>query len=208
MDEVLILHLRSTVYDFLEENQDRGVTGIAVFYFDYKDTIDQTAERVFSSILKQLASQQSKLHDKVKALFLPKSDTVSTSLDDIISAIISISQDFKHIYLLFDALDECDYETQDCVISYLARISKDCQPVRYFVTSRPHLNQIKKYFHTPIEFELSANEADIELLVRSRLKKNRELSPDFIEEVLKKLTSNAGGMYVFLYPQNLTIFSK
>lgn len=193
---LLIPGSRSTIRDFLVESQDRAVTGTAHFYFDYKDTMNQNAERVFSSILKQLAGQQPRLHSKVEEKFWPTLNVMATSLDQILSAIISVSQDFKHVYLLLDALDECEYETQDYVISYLSRISKDCQSFRCFITSRPHLTQMKTRLQDSIEFGLSANEADIELLVRSRLGKNRDISSDFVEEVLKKLSSSANGMYV------------
>lgn len=98
------------------------------------------------------------------------------------------------VYLIFDALDECDDETQDYVVSGLRYIMTECPSVRCFITSRPHLARASKFIQNTIKFDLVANQADNELLIKSRMEKCQDLSTEFLQEILGKLSRSADGM--------------
>jgi len=181
------------VRDYLEENHCSGGARIAQIYFDYKDIENQTVQKVLARMLKQLASETQLQHQL--ETFYEGSSKDLPSTDDLISGILVLVREFQQVYILVDALDECVEGTRSGhILAAVNHLGQQSESIQFFVTSRPHLTSLRPYSRPVIQFELSANASDIELLVRHRLEEDKSMSPDFVGEVLERLSISAQGM--------------
>lgn len=179
--------------DYLEENHCSGGAGIAQIYFDYKDIENQTVQRVLARIVKQLASQ-TQLQHQIETFYEGSSKDLP-STDDLKSCILVLVREFQQVYILVDALDECAESTRsEHILAAVDHLGQQSESIQFFITSRSHLMSLRPYSRPVIRFELSANASDIELLVRNRLEEDQSMSPDFVGEVLERLSISAQGM--------------
>lgn len=82
--------------------------GLAFFYFDFKDSLKQSAEGMLRALLSQLLLQENE-NDREKDLDHLNSpyEVEGFPLDDLIACLHRIAQRFSNIYILLDALNEC-----------------------------------------------------------------------------------------------------
>ena len=174
-------------------------TCYAYYYFDFNDTAKRKAYSMVSSLLGMLGySTESQpqcirdLHDK------HLSGQQEPSFDDIVSALVSVLQGRRKIYILLDALDECS--EQDRLLKCICTIESTCKNVNIFVSSRREYNITEalvdrvKY---DIDMKIAAVDADIELFVRNFLSTDRALSKwpsDIRAEIKDELCGRSGGM--------------
>lgn len=83
---------------------------------------------------------------------------------------------FAKVFIIIDALDECDRAIMNGFIRPLTEIPDIC----ILVTSRD-LPYIERYFSSHRRLEIRANEADIKSYVEDRIKEETELA-DFVDE--------------------------
>lgn len=101
------------VIDHLQENASIKRYGVAYIYFDFTDQVRQKLISILANLLKQLASQIQELPLELKDLYdrlKPANET--PKLEDLQSALLAISKAFGRVFLIFDALDECNKDTQ------------------------------------------------------------------------------------------------
>ena len=134
---------------------------IAFFYFDYRDQDNQSPANVTASILRQLASCKPALPHPVAELHqrLGKQQGLP-QLQDLKATLLLTCREFRHTFIIFDALDECDAKRHRK--SFL-EVLKDLEKlsVRLFVTSRPHPHDIKQKLDTSPKITVEASELDI-----------------------------------------------
>lgn len=114
-------------------------------------------------------------------------------LRDLLEILTSVAQEFTGVWLFFDALDECQEQQRATLLSSIAQLKN--ANIKIFATSRPHPEDIRQTFEKAIQLEVSANQADIETFVRSKLVPKR-LKPAFIGEIISKILTQAEGMCV------------
>jgi hypothetical protein len=178
-------------------------------YFDYKDRARQTPEGVLAELIKQLEFQRAggladmpllppiqQLYDnfrqKGKRPFLP----------DFRDALLSVSCYFEVVYLVFDAMDECDLESQRSALSPLITglpLAKN--NFKIMVTGRPYCADLQEAFELPAALELSitADNGDMELAVKEKIKKAKEMkraniSAELENKIVSAVMEKAAGM--------------
>lgn len=191
---MVIEHLRGTF-------TDQGVA-IAFFYFDYRDQDYQSSANVVASILKQLASHKSTLPVPIAELherFGKQRD--HPQLQDLQTTLLLTCREFRQIFIIIDALDECDAKRHRK--SFL-KVLKDLEntSARVFVTSRPHPDDIKQTLCASPRITVEANDSDIRKYLAHKI--GQDGDTDLIDEPLKEeivttIADRAQGMLVDLF---------
>lgn len=194
--------LTSIVIDELTtrfENQES--VGIAYIYCNFRRQHEQTAEDLLASLLKQL-SQGQPLPESVRYLHdRHKDNHTRPSFDEISKAINSVVTLYSRVFILVDALDECQ-TSQGCRIRFLTEISSlqlKCR-ANIFSTSR-FLPDITDQFKGSISLEIRASEQDVQRYVdgyMSHLPLCIRDHPELCKEVKTEITKASAGMYVVL----------
>lgn len=175
--------------------------GVAYIYFDYQERDCQKPHQVLGSLVRQLAGQivdlptdLEKLHDKLEA------GGKRAKFEELYNVFLETFGSFSHVFLVFDALDECDPHSQlKDILPLLHRMGKDGASL--FVTSRQYQENIQQSFRQWAKVELSAQREDIETYIQQRIDENPRASR-LIEQarcqdkIISELVDCAQGMWV------------
>lgn len=191
--------LRSKIVDDLKSRFPQPDVGIAYVYCDFKERASQTPEMILGIVLQQLLShQRPSLQSRTIALYNNfMKQQKRPSVTELLSAIVSTSEEFTRIFLVFDALDECDEEMQrKDLLSCLEQLSQ--APFKILVTSRPHPIDIRTSFKEAAKATIYANSNDIEAFVRRRIKEEKSrgitIKPDLENAIVDQILLKAKGM--------------
>jgi hypothetical protein len=112
---------------------------------------------------------------------------------DITTRSQSTSNGFKRVFLVLDALDECEDERRALLLAQLE--SLDQSRCRFFFTSRPHLLDLQKSLRDSPQITIKAQSSDIKLLIQKRIEsdsalselveKNERLKAAIVDEIIK-----------------------
>jgi hypothetical protein len=125
---------------------DKSV-GIACLYFNFRRQHEQKLEDQIASLLKQLLQRLSSVPDNVKFIYNQHKDKQTRpSLDEILKTLESIITTYSRVYIVVDALDECQL-SGGCRPKFLSSVLglQARTGARLFVTSRP-IPDIEKEF--------------------------------------------------------------
>ena len=178
---------------------------VLYFYFDFSDSTKQRHENMMRSLVGQLSTYHAKVPRALDSLFQtcgngssqPSHDSLSTVLRQMIAS-------FEDVYIILDALDECDaraellddiegfFEWEDIRLHVLStsRREKDIED-----SLQPLCNK-----GDSICLQTALVDEDIRSYVESRLQLDRRFKrwrnqPEVQLEILTELMSKAGGMY-------------
>jgi hypothetical protein len=153
--------------------------------------------QVLSSLLKQLATQNAQVLGLVDALyqrFAPlQRRPMQQDLEDTVFTAISR---FMNLYLVFDALDECDEgNVRRSLLPLINRLAAASAYI--YVTSRQHPEDIQVSLQGAGKIEIKPSEEDIRAFVDQGVTNNpraRFVAQIDRETLLSKLIKCAGGM--------------
>ena len=116
----------------------------------------------------------------------------------------SCCSDFECIYVLFDALDECEDTQQERILALVDELLS-ISSIRIMLTSRTHVQTVPASANV---IDIKAEDSDIRIYLSSRLQGVRHLTQDLKEEVVEVIARGAEGMLVSRQnPRNsLTLF--
>ena len=176
--------------------------GVAYFYFSVDRANEQSLHHVLSSLAKQLTAQTKPLVDEIERLYSESQDgKITPSSDQLKAAIFSIvrAKTFSHVFLVFDAFDECNAELRSSFLSLFKRMTDD--GINVFVTSRPNIHEIYTSRSNATTIQLSANEHDLRTYLEKRIDQNSLLvnvisvyHRDGGEDVISTLIETVNGM--------------
>jgi hypothetical protein len=178
-----------------------GRNGVAYVYFNYKCTAAQRPLLVLCSLLKQLVVQMPEFPHALEALY----DMLSKAgkrpvIEDVYTLLVGVVKSaFERLYVVCDALDECDPRTQRATLLPLLR-RMATQGCRIFVTSRPHPEDIQDAFREDTgRIELLARVEDLRSYVQARIDSSGRArriirGSKYEEEIVTELASSAKGM--------------
>jgi hypothetical protein len=198
--------LSSTIIEHLLQycNDDiRTVT--AYFYFDFNDAQKQDPELMIRSLLCQLLQRLSTTPKGVDALFSSCKNGQQLSLHALLEVTSQVMQQFTHVYVVLDALDECTQrqELMD-VLETMAGWRLD--NVHLLMTSRKERDiesSLESYVkeEDTVCLQRDVVDRDIQRYVQQRLSNDKALAKwnkDAIvrQEIEAALMNGARGMYV------------
>jgi hypothetical protein len=168
--------------------RDHQNYGVAYFYFSVDRANEQTLHHVLSSLAKQLTAQTKPFVNDVERLYKKSQRGMTTPTSDQLNiAIFSIvkAKTFSHIFLVFDAFDECREGLRSSFLSLFKQMTDD--GISVFVTSRPNIQEIHAPPNNARMISLSAKEQDLRTYLQKRINKNPHMA-----NVVSKYHRNSG----------------
>ena len=196
--------LTAIVIDDIYSRFKRDTTvGITYLYCDFRRQHEQKIEDLLANLLKQLAQQQASIPDSVKTLHDDCRDKHKRpSHDEILSALHSVSTVYSRIFIIVDALDECQV-TNGCRTKLLSGIfelqaSQAGVEVNIFSTSR-YDPEILERFKESISLEIRAKDEDVQTYLDGNIARLPAIvwsNPDLLENIKATISKAVDGMYV------------
>jgi hypothetical protein len=172
--------------------------GVAYVYLDYADRKAQTIDNIIASLAKQL-SLWKKGSEDIKALYEQCQKGKSRpDLSKLEATLQTVCNHFKHVFFVFDALDECEDKLRRLLLAQLEGLEKS--RCRFFLTSRPHLQDLQRKLCDYPKIEIKAQDLDIKLLIQKRIEDDPMLS-ELVEDnehlkvtIIDKIIKNSKDM--------------
>ena len=190
--------LSSLVIDHLQEGFRSHDLAMAFTYFDYRDQEHQSPGSIVASLLKHIALEYVDLPEPILDLDRKFKDKNSRAqLKDLENAFSLMCQKLKRVFIVIDALDECDErEHRQTFMQVLHRL-REKQNVRLFITSRPHPQDIKKAFSSASQITIEAHDSDLRKYLSNKIENSDAV--DLIDEhfkigIIKKIADRANKM--------------
>jgi KaiC/GvpD/RAD55 family RecA-like ATPase len=201
--------LSSTVIEHLLQHCDDDVHMVtAYFYFDFNDVQKQDPELMLRSLLCQLLQRSVAVPKGVDALFSSwENRQRKLSLHALLDMTRQVAQDFAHVYVILDALDECTQRSELMdMLKTMARWRLD--NLHLLMTSRKERDiesSLEEYIKDEEALGLQRDvvDQDIQRYVQQRLHTDKGLAKwnkdaAIRQEIEAALMHGACGMYVFL----------
>ena len=189
---------RSVVIDDLLEVSQVAEGLVLYFYFDYKKQGDQTPLKVLQTLLHQILSTYSSIpreatklaEDLAKGRGLP-------SWIDLMTLFISLCNSRSPIFIVLDALDECDAAANRTPILELIQALKSSR-AQLLITSRPYPPDVNKVLGNCPQVLVEASEKDIQAYVLGQIDSDvqmKEIIDDSLKrEIVKCILQKSQGM--------------
>ncbi|OPB45095.1 ankyrin repeat protein [Trichoderma guizhouense] len=188
------------VDDLCKRYPDDTSIGVAYIYCNFQQKGEQTAYDLLASLLKQLAQGQSSLPGGVKDLYdQHQAKKTRPSIDEISKALQSVAAIFSRVFIIVDALDECQASNK-CRSTLLLEIFnlQVKTKTNFFATSR-RIPDIERAFKGNPTLEILASDEDVQKYLDSQMS---ELPgcvlkrPDLQEEIKIKIVRAIDGMFL------------
>ncbi len=158
---MVIEHLRSRHRD--------STTGIAFFYCNYKKHHEQKLGDLVAILLKQLCAQCRDIPRQVAALFHHhKRNGSRPAVSELAEALCSAVSGFDRVFIVVDALDECESSYWTAVIAQLRGLRVQGNDVRLFVTAR-HETALELEFSLDPQLEIRAHPDDLRVYLLAHM---------------------------------------
>jgi hypothetical protein len=187
-----------TIEDLLQTRQPtKSRTAIAYYYFNFQSKAEQQFVNLLRSIILQLSCQCPNLPTSVTKL--SEEDASTFSNERLIVVLNEVAENFRELYIVIDALDECDQSEE--VLQWIQKLveNKDGR-LHLLISSRPdhHFQtDLKPSTTSVLALDESTFETDIQLYIRERLNNDPRMKkwPSSIhKDVEQSLIANAGGL--------------
>jgi hypothetical protein len=180
---------------------DKSV-GIAYIFCNFQRQHEQKVEELLASLLKQLTQGRPSLPDNIKSLYVSHQEKrTRPSLNEISRALQSVVTMYSRVFLVIDALDECQvsHNSRKTFLSELFSLQANCE-TNLFATSR-FIPEIAENFRGSPLLEIRASAHDVRRYVDGHIPYLPSFvgrSPDLQEEVRTGIVKAVDGMYVVL----------
>lgn len=163
--------ITATVIDHLYRTyQNKPKTSITYIYCNFRQQHQQRYTDLLLSLLKQLVQGQPFIPNAVRVLYDEcKGRGSRPSHEGILSTLYSVAASYSRLFILIDALDECQVSNEDR--ERFLRIVFGVQErtkANILVTSR-FVHEIEKRFGESIRLEIRASDMDVQLYIEQRL---------------------------------------
>ncbi|KAK2747592.1 hypothetical protein FQN55_004946 [Onygenales sp. PD_40] len=192
--------IASVVIDYLskESEADTGI-GVAYIYCDHQNQDKQTLSHILAVILKQLIQRQPEVPEDIKKDYqrhVAKKTRLSD--DQLVQSLHSIAGLFSRIYVVIDAMDECQPSIDDLddIIPSIFKLQSDTR-MNILVTSRV-IPEITRWFETSVKLDIRAIDSDVRKYLDAHLLKLRPFvrrDSKLQEEIKTKIIGSIDGMY-------------
>jgi len=184
------------VINHLEKSNSAAEVGLAYVYCNYKDT-GQTGTSLIGSLVQHLTALRSSVPaDVIHTYQTHKLKGTRPNMPDFSNLLQSATKSFSTVYMIIDALDECNERERH---QLLAELGKLPDSTRIMVTSRPIPNLASELLPCT-QLEILARPEDIRSYVIHQISTSQSLSkfvkadPGLQDEILDVLVQKAAGM--------------
>ena len=196
---------RSAIVNKLQTQQNSGDVGLAFAYCNYKEHDMQTLANLIGSLVQLLVHCYGAITDEIREIYTqynPKN--IRPSEEEFSKILLSLIGKFSHVYIVVDALDECNPKIKSKFIEKLRELPVN---IRLLCTSR-RLGDIQEAFNDVPHLEIRASDEDVARYVEAQILQVPKLvrfckkAGDLQSTIIEKLVKKAKGMYVS--PLNLS----
>jgi hypothetical protein len=155
-------------------------------YFNYKKQEQQRPIDILASLIRQLVNQLPQLPQHIKTLHENcERENRQPSRDELYTALVELPKSFAQVFIVFDALDECDREKRrDILLPMFHR--KGESRLRLFLTSRRYPDDIGDSLRDVQGIEIAASGEDIRSYIHQRINTNPRANRIFRESSQKE----------------------
>lgn len=196
--DTLTIH-RSLVINELQGRLPGTGSHIAFWYFDYQDQDNQAPRDVIAGLLRQVVATDPELPECLEAAYkkFHGSPLPLLELQNLLVQIIGTYAEAHCVYVILDALDECDeFRYRKILLNFIQRLQQ-IQNVRLLVTSRQRPHDINAAFHQNPQIEIKAQNWDLSCYMYREIEAAgvEELVDErFASEIVENIASQAQGM--------------
>jgi Cdc6-like AAA superfamily ATPase len=173
----------------------------AYFYFKADDITKSTSEGMLRSLLKQLFDRGKRSSEAMMRMFEEKGQ--QTPVSQLLSTFVDITFEFGHVYIVLDALDEC--QDLDDLFDTIEEINKRAGTNIHILFTSRDTKDIKEFADgmesntSSIKLSASVVKQDIRTYIRDRLRTDRALKrwrshPKVQEQIEDSLIEKSDGM--------------
>jgi hypothetical protein len=168
--------IAATVVDHLWTHvQDKDI-GVAYLYCNYKTQADQKATDLAAAILKQLIQERPSIPEPVVNLYDRHADRgTRPSLEEILSALQAVVSSYSKVYVVIDALDECQKDARSQLLTTLHKMQSKGS-LSFMATAR-FIPEVMQQFSLSPSLEIQASDSDVKLFVAGQM----YLLPEFVQ---------------------------
>lgn len=135
--------------------------GVAYIYCHFRRKTQQKADDLLANLLKQLVDGRRSLPESVRFLYNKYKDKRKRpSLDDISTTLQYVAALYSRVFIIVDALDECQTASRKSFLFEIFAIQAKCR-ANIFATSRP-IPEVTDKFKGLKSLEIRASKEDIE----------------------------------------------
>ncbi len=186
--------------ELLLNAQDPNNCVVLFFYFDYSKQVDQTPLRVLQTLLHQLLST----HSQIPLLARKVADDLMLgkplpSFDDMKDLFVSLCSTGPPVFIVLDALDECDaVDNRKPILRLIESIKTSL--AQLLVTSRPYPPDVDEVLGDCPQVLVEASDKDIEKYVLEQIEGSVEMRrmlqdrQDVKELIVKSILDKSQGM--------------
>jgi hypothetical protein len=198
---VLISFSSSTIIEELSTlSQTDDETAVAYFYFDFNDSRKSKADASVRAMIAQLFCQTTHISPALENLFTQSRDgAMQPLLADLLIVLSQMIQEFRTVYLIIDALDECT--ELDDILELLLQIKNwNNKHLHVMASSRWNTeteNSLSNIATAILCLDQRAMDRDISLYITSQLEKEPSLAQwplDVQETIRETLLQGSRGM--------------
>ena len=188
---------RSLVIDHLRDSLVQQKRVVAYTYCDYEEHENQSAEKIIASLLKQIASADHGIPEPVKSLQQKfKTPGRKPHQRDLEQTFSSTCDNYDQVYIVIDALDECDSRHKKALLGFLEYIrQKPC--VKILMTSQSYPESVMKHFEAFRIISIGAHEADLRKYISQEIDRSDNadlINESFKCEIIDKVSAGAQNM--------------
>lgn len=169
---------------------------IAYIYCNFRRQNKQKVEDLLASLLKQLSQGQPSLPESISNLYdWHKDKRTLPLLDEISEALRLVAAIYSRVFILIDALDECQisYDCRTIFLKEIFHLQATCG-MNFFATLR-FIPQISERFSCNMRLEIRARDQDVQKYLERRIVQSEStLLLSHSEEIQKGITNIVDGM--------------
>ncbi len=141
---------------------------MACIYCYYKTQADQKADRLAAAILRYLIQERSAIPECVVSLYDRHADRGSRpSIGEILSALRTVISSYSKVYVVFDALDECQNDDRTQILTIIRNLQAT-GTLNLMATSR-FIPEIESHFSSSQLLEIRADDSDVRRFVAGQM---------------------------------------
>ncbi|UPX21049.1 uncharacterized protein EKO05_0011255 [Ascochyta rabiei] len=182
------------IADLYESYKSELFHGIAFLFNIFNEK--QSSKELLASLLQQLVKRQEQLPVSITELY-ERHNNIQKPLpiQEIIKGIRAMVNSLRRVFLVVDALDECNTNSLGDLLSTIFMLRDECN-INILATSRD-IPTITSEFKGAGVLEISARDEDIQHFVRGNTKGNIvHRDPTLLDEAAVKIAQSAQGMFL------------
>ncbi|KAM0424178.1 hypothetical protein ACHAPT_010547 [Fusarium lateritium] len=150
------------VEELTKQFEDDSTVCVAYVYFNYQQQDNQTIERVFANLLRQLVAGRSDIPAAVGDLYMKHLKRASKpTFEEIRKLLRSFSSLYSRVFVIVDALDECPSRDgrRNTLLAEIMKL-QTALLANVMCTSRP-IPEIEAWFPHAVSIKVRASEHDV-----------------------------------------------